>query len=361
MCFGGAEMVNKATTADSGPSMGARGEQVAVPPAVSAKPKFQLGVSAVVLYAVYLIVCLSLVLMRHGQLPQIATDVSYMAGQFTAILLFPLALGWVAYRLFKRSNRVGNVIAMVVMAIMAMGEIGLYRNAELDPSTWKDLKRIDAITREFVRASGSSDAAKAAEYREQLDPAWDRLLQNAPMGDRSAVRGSRALNEELVRLVTKYHKALHEFSPLSNVAVAFPSVTVAERLLLLEKAMAAQREWIFYLYRYDDKISEYLGQKGVPAKIIASIKESVASEGRIARTIEILSVDQQMLGLINESLQILHENEGKWSVNEQQELVIHQDFPDELLEKFNATIVRFYALEEEQKRSSTAPTTGDAK
>ncbi len=46
-----------------------------------------------------------------------------MAGTFVGAILFPLLFGWIAYRLGRRSNTVGNIVFTIFLVLMGLGQL----------------------------------------------------------------------------------------------------------------------------------------------------------------------------------------------------------------------------------------------
>lgn len=90
------------------------------PPLPEAKPAFKLSTISMVMT----VIVLSLIFVaRWPDLRNDAFGVSRMAGTFVGAILFPLLFGWIAYRLGRRSNTVGNIVFTIFLVLMGLGQL----------------------------------------------------------------------------------------------------------------------------------------------------------------------------------------------------------------------------------------------
>lgn len=48
---------------------------------------------------------------------------SYLTGLLISCILWPLLLGWVAYRIGRKSNTAGNVVFLIILILVVLGQI----------------------------------------------------------------------------------------------------------------------------------------------------------------------------------------------------------------------------------------------
>jgi len=313
-----------------------------------AKPSFKPHMALVLLAILVMAATLVRVIMVVSKQGLESYNISYEIGRAVGVILWPFVFGWIAYRLFKRSNRAGNII---FAAFLIAGMVNLARDVrgQNRVESQKLAKESAALAERASAAAAKGETDKAIALNNQAATKAEESAKalggyNAITGEYGASVGKRI--NELMRI---YLASVSEFTKAGGPScTGLTDEEVAnKRLAVLDDAIEKHNAVLTYLNSIAETMPKDLTEKGVPPDLVAKFVEGFMSGGKVNNVIRIHELEHDMLNIFGAKLDILKQNLGKWRCKEGN-IAVGAEFPDEQLKEFNDLQAKLDGIVKEQ-------------
>jgi hypothetical protein len=268
-------------------------------------------------------------------------DLPRGAGRIVGVLLFPLGLGWIAYRLGRRSHVAGNVVAGIVAALILFGAgVGL-----LLGTLGSGNESIDALnaSADAMRDEARADIAQDGVYDGAGDAAEKFVAQAeataaGASGPEKAVleAGARALRR-ITDATKTYSDAVDAFTAAGGLDASTLSApdAIDSRLALLDGMCREAKALEAIISGYRALFEEELVAAGVGSTGRAAAIRGLESTFKVEPLLEIRRLDNEFCVGARQMLDIYADNTWEYDAS-QQAVLFSEDTPDAVLDRFSS-------------------------
>lgn len=321
------------------------------PPPLKYDAQFKLWPVSFALAVVAVVALAAFIVYRSGGEMEGLTA-ARIAGAAFAIIIFPLLIAKVVFRLCRRSNKAANIAAMVVLVLLVAGQASLATRTE----------RNRAIIDKMLAQNEPDRNAMVDEIQEK------RYLENVTENTETAVKRMEDASKELsgpeakivragaavVRrmneIAAPYHAATKELALAGGMGldgIRTPDDAKARRTLV-ETLGKANDELHAYLKGIRNEVQRELRRAGVPEAHIPGAIDGFLRGMNYDTAMELRQSDAEMTAAARDYYTVLVETKGKWTI-EDGEIQIDDSFPDAAADRFNAALEKMTEVSERQQ------------
>jgi hypothetical protein len=280
-----------------------------------------------------------------------ADAIGYKIGQALGRVLVALLLGWLAFRVARRSNLVGNLIFCTFVALSALGARATVSRADraalhrLQENNRKDAKKhLAALDTE----EGLTDSGVRTVRRQILKL---EATVAATSGITKVIAGCGA---EFMRTweppVADHDAAYNRFEALGAIDAAAlrERADIQPRLLVVEKLRVANEVYRERIRNSQEVFESCLSDRRVSEsdrhKAAAGFRQSFP----IGQLLEIRDIERGIMSGATAYFTLLDKHWGKWSYDSATEAVLFDEDP--VAEEYNAILEEIVELGEKEER-----------
>jgi hypothetical protein len=330
-----------------------------LPRAIPVKTRYKLHWASFVLFCVCSFVLLVFGVL-YAEKPLKATDISYAMGTFIALILFPGLLSWIAFRLGKRSQLLGNCVFCILIVLLTVSTITqLARTHAARRILQSSQQRIRDQALHQIQEHGyyvPSEGDVAAAVNALHDSASKSTDRNAILAE----AGAKAL-ESTHLAVTAYAKLVKEFHEKGALdpATLTSLDAVQARRKLAESLLAADKELGEAVRRMPQVFRSDLLSRGIPDSEADTAARGYSEGAKLPIQIEVRAASQDSCETLVAIFALL---EGKWTQWQSSEsgqiaFVEEQDAElyNSLVNRLNHSEQKAVQLQQQALRQSSNP------
>lgn len=310
-------------------------------PAVRAVAAFRLHWISTVILILALVAGIGMTLAVAGKEGIDSFGVESLTKRLFGLVLFPLGVGYLAFRLSRRSNLVGNIVFGLVLSFVTAGTVATFvvsgRRADLAREA-QVLREVDALNQKAREAFSSGDPTTGQALSDQaakkMVEASERRGGNAKLTSDYAAR----MNRESGEMFLAYQAKLDRFLNVGGFDLRglHDAATVQQRLDTLAAAVEEHAKVMKYLENVVDRCRADLAAMGVAPNHIESFVRGLNQPGGLESIRRIQKLEHDALNAAAGQFEILKKHAGKWDIDENGSLVAHPSMPETDLNMYNA-------------------------
>lgn len=270
---------------------------------------------------------------------------SHYIGELIGLILWPLLVAWIVFRLTHRRELVASIVFVVILALAFFGTIAANDRTAKYKQQLNELDQALADRRSrTIDEVRNEDAAKGIG---EVSSKFRAVAEHAPARDARAIEAGAELMDELAAAMRKYQDALQKLSATS------PLVTPPVRL----EQLAAFRSAATEFRRENNAVRQFVAQVRVKAAMVANARGldgqsrseflDALDSGFGQQQPALLTMrdqDDKMVDLLISIANLLEEQTGKWQHDGQ--VFVFAD--EKVVPQFNALCERINTLANEQ-------------
>ncbi len=308
----------------------------------------------VAILALLVAICLS-VLMAYRQGLE-SDGVAWVTGRVLGMFVWPLVLSYGAFRFSRRSNRVGNVVFVLVLLLSAFS-MGLRyaaserrANREQMVKSTAEYEAETAKARKLAAAGNSEQAAEAAAAATAKH--LDEMVARSSGTEKIVIEYAAVINTRQSEATKLYLDSVGAFQRTGGFALVGLSgiESVQARLDALEASIRVHADLLGLLRSMVDRVRTDLAAKGVPTTEIEAFIRGATANDQVGKAIKSNELEHEMLGAMKRRFEILRKTVGNWEVDAEGTLQVADGFPDPDLEEYNKMGKRYAELSAEQEK-----------
>lgn len=337
------------------------------PPTISSPPRFSLskillgiGCVAVIAVAVGSIRAISQsgngsgVSAGNHSAIQNAYSVGQAIGAVVGLVLWPLLAGWLAFRVFGRSNKAANAAFLCVL-LLCLAAHTLRRGATQprppqQSQSPASLAEIRAITEEARKASLDGDDERAIELTAESARKLKAAAANSTGSDKIVMEYAAALAKAQNELLKTYIDTAGAYTDDGGAALEGldDPARLDKRIARLSDAISAHDPVVDYFGAIEANIPKELAQRGAKQEDIDQFLMGFTEKANLVNLLAIHRLEHAMLLASHARFELLRANAGKWSVSDKGSLIEAPGFSPEDLAEFNRLGTEVESLAEKQ-------------
>lgn len=281
-----------------------------------------------------------------------AFHISRAIGAVVGLLLWPLLASWIAFRLARRSNGVGNAAFVVVLLVCLVAHITRTRTSpvSLAPPSVPSMAEIRALSEQAQKASLEGDEQRALQLTAESAAKLEAVAANSRGTEKIVMEYAAGLARAQNQVLKQYISAAGIYADSGGASLAGLSdaASIQSRLALLDAALSAHEHVVNYFRSISDRIPAELASKGVAKKDADEFLAGFAANAKVENLLAIHAAERGMLLAARKRFDLLKSKPGAWSVGPQGELIAGEGFPESDLAEFHRLQTEIDRLAEKQ-------------